>query len=220
MGGQSWFPRFARTSIWLRRTARLVFATLSTTLVVGQAVVPAMVHPASAALSTNFFDYQNHDVATSGAGLVDWANNGALTSSNVAGSTWSRAGSQGVFNGGVYHGSSQPPTAPGLTAAGLALKAAGTIESSAFFADPISSDSFSCQGTPVSGDPTTFAGAGSETNNGQLNTFTYGASGNTPPKDDLSNVYAISHNSAFPSTTSRRSSSWTDSPASRSLTIR
>jgi uncharacterized repeat protein (TIGR01451 family) len=196
VGGQSWIPRFARTSMLSRRMPRLFFAVLSTTLIAGPVVVPSLVLPASAALSTNFFDYQNHDVATSTAGLVDWANNGALTSSNVAGSTWSRAGSQGLFNGGVYHGSSQPPTAPGLTAAGLALKAAGTIESSAFLADPISSDSFSCQGTPVSGDPTTFAGAGSETNNGLLSTFTYGASGNTPPKDDLSNVYAISHNAA------------------------
>jgi uncharacterized repeat protein (TIGR01451 family) len=196
VGGQSWITRFARTSMWSRRMPRLVFAALSTTLVVGQAVVPALVQPASAALSTNFFDYQNHDVATSTAGLVDWANNGALTSSNVAGSTWSRAGSQGLFDGGVYNGSTQPPTAPGLTAAGLALKAAGTMESSAFLADPISSDSFSCGGATVSGDPTTFAGAGSETNNGQLNTFTYGTAGNTPPKDDLSNIYAISHNTA------------------------
>jgi uncharacterized repeat protein (TIGR01451 family) len=170
-------------------------------MIAGQAVVPALVQPASAALSTNFFDYQNHDVATSGAGLVDWANNGALTTSNVVGSTWSRAGSQGLFNGGVYNGGTKPPTAPGLTAAGLALKAAGTMESSTFVADPISSDNnFSCQGpsgpVTVSGDPTTFAGAGSETNNGQLSTFTYGSSGNTPPKDDLSNVYAISHNTA------------------------
>src|SRR5437870_5517462 len=48
----------------------------------------------------------------------------------------------------------------------------------------------------VHGDPTTFAGAGSVTNNGQLNTFTYGTAGNTPPKDDVSNVYAISHSTA------------------------
>ncbi|MDQ1456480.1 MAG: hypothetical protein QOH28_2100 [Actinomycetota bacterium] len=196
MGGQSWITRFARTSMLSRRTPRLLFAALSTTLVVGQAVVPALVQPASAALSTNFFDYQNHDVATSAAGLVDWANNGALTSSNVVGSTWSRAGSQGLFDGGVYNGSTKPPTAPGLTAAGLALKASGTMDSSAFMADPLSSDSFSCGGATVNGDPTTFAGAGSETNNGQLNTFTYGTSGNNPPKDDVSNVYAISHNTA------------------------
>src|SRR5437667_3401016 len=95
-----------------RRTPRLLFAALSTTLVVGQAVVPALVQPASAALSTNFFDYQTanpplHDVATSTPGLVDWANNGALTSSNVVGSTWSRAGSQGLFDGGVYNGSTK-----------------------------------------------------------------------------------------------------------------
>jgi uncharacterized repeat protein (TIGR01451 family) len=171
-------------------------------MVVGQFVVPAFVEPAAAAgLSTNFFDYPNHDVATATAGLVDWANNGALTSSNVVGSTWTRAGSQGVFNGGVYNGGTKPPTAPTLTAAGAALKAAGTIESAAFVADPISSDSgFSCQSpsgpVTISGDPTTFAGAGSETNNGQLNTFTYGSSGNTPPKDDLSNVFGISHNTA------------------------
>ena len=76
------------------------------------------------------------------------------------------------------------------------LKASGTMDSSAFMADPISSDSFSCGGATVNGDPTTFAGAGSETNNGQLNTFTYGTAGNTPPKDDVSNVYAISHNTA------------------------
>src|SRR5207237_8032899 len=100
--------------------------------------------------------------------LVDWANNGALTSSNVVGSTWSRAGSQGLFDGGVYNGSTKPPTAPGLTAAGLALKASGTMDSSAFRADPISSDSFSRAGATVNGDPTTFPGAGEDNTNGQL----------------------------------------------------
>ena len=52
------------------------------------------------------------------------------------------------------------------------------------------------RGRTVSGDTTTFAGAGSETNNGRLSTFTYGSSGNTPGKDDVSNVYAISHRGA------------------------
>jgi uncharacterized repeat protein (TIGR01451 family) len=202
MGGQSRLGRFVRGTTRSHRVSRLWMATLSTTLVVGQFVVPAMVEPASAAgLSTTFFDYQNHDVATSTAGLVDWGNNGALTSSNVVGATWSRAGSQGLFNGGVYNGGTKPPTAPGLTAAASALVGAGTIQSAAFVADPISSDTnFSCQGpsgsVTVSGDPTTFAGAGSETNNGLLSTFTYGSSGNTPPKDDVSNVYAISHNAS------------------------
>ena len=61
--------------------------------------------PAGAAgLSTNFFDYQNHDVATSTVGLVDWANNGLLTSTTTLGGTWTRAGSQGIFDGGKYNG--------------------------------------------------------------------------------------------------------------------
>jgi uncharacterized repeat protein (TIGR01451 family) len=145
------------------------------------------------ALSNNFFDYANHDVATTTAGLVDWGNNGALTSPNAAGSTWTRAGAQGVFDGGTYNGSTQPPTPPALTATGTALMNSGAIQSAAFVADPLASDHFSCNGTDVKGDPTTFTGAGSETNNGLLNSFTYGTAGNTPPKDEISNAYAVAH---------------------------
>src|SRR4029077_11488265 len=89
-------------------------------------------------------------------------------------------------------------TPPAKTATEAALQASGAIQDADFLADPISSDSnFTCQGSAgpvtISGDPTTFAGAGSETNNGLLNAFSYGSSGNTPGKDDLSNVYAVSH---------------------------
>jgi uncharacterized repeat protein (TIGR01451 family) len=184
---------FARAS----RAQKALFALVSAALVVGPSVAIA---PSSAALSANFFDYSNHNVATSTAGLLDWANNGALTSPSATGSTWTRAGSQGVFDGGVYNGGSQPPTPPALTPAATSLLASGTIGSAAFMADPLSSDSWTCQGNSgpvsVSGDPTTFTGAGSEKNNGQIGTFTYGTSGNTPAKDEISNVYAISHNSA------------------------
>jgi uncharacterized repeat protein (TIGR01451 family)/LPXTG-motif cell wall-anchored protein len=181
------------------RARRATFAILAVALATGQFFVPALVSPASAAgLSTNFFDYSNHDVATTTAGLVDWANNGALTSSTTLGATWTRAGDQGIFDGGKYNGTSVPPTGPLMTANANALKAAGTIGDAKFVVDPIASDkSYTCQSpsgpVTVSGDTTTFAGAGSETNNGQIGTFTYGASGQTPAKDDLSNVYAVSH---------------------------
>jgi hypothetical protein len=184
---------------FLRPSRYVAFSTLSVVLLAGQLLAPGLVQPAAAAgLSTNFFDYANHDVATSGAGVVDWANNGALTSANTVGATWTRAGAQGAFDGGVYRGSTKPPTAPGLTATATALKASGAIQDATFLADPISSDAnWTCQSpsgpVTVSNDTTTFAGAGSETNNGQLSTFTYGTAGNTPPKDDLSNVYAVSH---------------------------
>lgn len=198
MGWAAFFTRAPRgnrralSSLW-HRAGRLVLAALAAIFTVAPAIAVATGGTASA-LSGNFFDYQNHDVATSAAGFVDWGNNGALTAPGGTGSTWTRAGSQGIFNGGVYNGSTKPPTPPALTATGTALTNSGAIQSAAFVADPLSSDSFPCNGSTVSGDPTTFAGAGSETNNGLLSTFTYGTSGNTPPKDEISNAYAIAHN--------------------------
>jgi uncharacterized repeat protein (TIGR01451 family)/LPXTG-motif cell wall-anchored protein len=190
LGGQRLLANGAR---------RAAFVILAALLSTAQFFVPGLVSPASAAgLSTNFFDYSNHDVATTNAGLVDWANNGALTSTTTLGGTWTRAGDQGIFDGGKYNGPTKPPTPPVMTANANALKAAGTIDDAKFLSDPISSDTnWSCTNgnttTTVSGDTTTFTGAGSEKNNGDINTFTYGTSGNTPGKDDLSNVYAVSH---------------------------
>jgi uncharacterized repeat protein (TIGR01451 family) len=198
VGWDGSFARFSRAHDGRARSRfhhwrHVLLAALAAILAVGQAVVVGTAGSAGA-LSNNFFDYQNHDVATSAPGLLDWANNGALTSSNTAGSVWTRAGTQGVFDGGTYHGSTTPPTPPNLTPAAAALQSSGAIQSAAFVSDPLSSDNWLCNGTMVKGDPTSFTGGGSETNNGQLNTFTYGISGNTPPKDDLSNVYALAHN--------------------------
>jgi uncharacterized repeat protein (TIGR01451 family) len=198
LGWAAFFARAARNTrralssrVYLGR--RLLLAVLAAVFTVAPAIAVGT-GGAAGALSGNFFDYQNHDVATSTAGLVDWGNNGALTSSTALGSTWSRAGAQGIFNGGVYNGGTTPPTPPSLTATGQSLVNSGAIQSAAFVADPLASDKFSCNGTTVSGDPTTFTGSGSETNNGVLSTFTYGTAGNTPPKDEISNVYALAHN--------------------------
>ena len=60
------------------RARRVTLAALTVVLSTAQFFVPGLVAPAGAAgLSTNFFDYANHDVATTTQGLVDWANNGS-----------------------------------------------------------------------------------------------------------------------------------------------
>ncbi len=149
---------------------------------VGAAVlaVPLVISPAAAVPST--FLELDGNVVSNGTGTFDWANGGALT---TTGGTYSRAGAGGVFNGGVFNGDTTPPTAPTRTAASLANN---TIADAQFKVDPLASDQTSC-GT---GDPTVYTGAGSETNGGLLTSDTFGT-GSVPPKDDLSNVYAVAH---------------------------
>ena len=184
-----------------RKASRLFVHTVAVSALVGSFVGAGVIaaSPAHANVTTNFFDATNHDVAPTPAdltgGILDWANSGALTSSTTIGGTWTRAGSNGVFNGGKYQGTTVPPTPPGLTTTASNDTA---ITNADFLVDPLSGDGpYTCNGAngpvTVSGDTTTFTGAGSETNDGVIGSFTYGTAGNTPAKDELSNVYALSH---------------------------
>ncbi len=116
----------------------------------------------------------------------DWANSGAVspTYACAAGSV-NLSGPGGLFNCGSPSVGSSPPIAPSLTPAAAADP---SIISAVFVVDPISSDTTSC-----GGDSTTVAGGAK---NGDALTSIGTSSGAVPAKDDLSNVYAISHTRA------------------------
>jgi hypothetical protein len=113
---------------------------------------------------------------------LDWAKSGALTAPTTLNGVWTRAGSNGVFDGGVFKGQTVPPLAPSAIAN-------ANIADSVFDVDALSIDITAC---PNPGDPTVFTGQGSETNNSAIAGMTYNT-GSTPNKDDVSNTYAIAH---------------------------
>jgi hypothetical protein len=122
-----------------------------------------------------------------GAGAYDWANSGAIAPVPAcpAGAV-NVTGSGGLFNCGSPGAGSAPPGAPALTAAAAADP---SIISATFISDAISSDTTPCGG----GDPTTFPGG--LKNGDDMSTagaFTY-VTGSNPPKDDLANVFAVTH---------------------------
>jgi hypothetical protein len=168
---------YARQAVRQARPGRRrFFAAAGSALVVASLAVGITV-----ATPSSFVELDGN-VIFNGTGTYDWANSGALT---TTGGFYTRAGSGGLFDGGQFNGNTTPPTAPSLTATAAAD---GRIADAAFKVDPLSVDVTSC-GT---GDPTTYTGAGSETNGSLLTTDTYGTS-STPNKDDLSNVYAVAH---------------------------
>src|SRR5262245_19052986 len=119
----------------------------------------------------------------------DWADAGANSLPRdcpvSAGGLIQCSGSGGIFDGGKFNGATTPPTAPTLTAAAAADN---TIVAAVFGVDPLSVDVTSC-GT---GDPTVYTSVGGEVNGDTLNTETF-STGSVPNKDEISNVYAISH---------------------------
>ena len=122
-----------------------------------------------------------------GSATYDWANSGAATPTYVcpAGAV-NVSGTSGLFNCGIPGAGSNPPTAPTLTPTAAADP---SIISAVFVADPITSDSTACG----AGDPTLVAGGAK--NGDAFNTITT-TSGSILAKDDLSNVYAVSHTRA------------------------
>ncbi len=119
----------------------------------------------------------------------DWANSGAASpvpacppgAVNVT-------GDGGLFNCGTPStGGGAPPGAPSLSPAAIADP---TRISSTFIVDPLSSDTTACG---ASNDPTTFTT--SVKNGDAINGITFGP-GKVPNKDDLGNVYAVSHATA------------------------
>ena len=113
----------------------------------------------------------------------DWGNSGAVSPVNAcpAGAV-NLSGSGGIFNCGRPGAGGAPPIPPSLTPTAAAD---ASIISAVFVSDPIASDTTSC-----GGDPTVVAGGAK---NGDLLTSIGTASGSVPGKDDLSNVYAVSH---------------------------
>ena len=119
-----------------------------------------------------------------GAGTTyDWGNSGAASPVNAcpAGAV-NVSGSGGLFNCGRPGAAGAPPTAPSLTPTAAADP---SIISAVFVADPISTDTTACGGDP------TVVGGGAK--NGDAFATIGTTSGSVPGKDDLSNVYAVSH---------------------------
>lgn len=123
------------------------------------------------------------NVRFAGGGTVDWANSGPPGAACANGGV-NITGSGGLFNCGRPGAPGAPPIAPTLTPAAAAN---ATIISAVFLVDPIAGDSAGCGGS----DPTILQGAGPKNGDG-LNTYLI-AAGGPPTKDDLANVYAVSH---------------------------
>lgn len=117
-----------------------------------------------------------------GSSSVDWANSGlGGPTATCPGGSVDLGGTGGIFNCGRAGAGGAPPTAPTLTPNAAADR---SIISADFIVDPIAGDITACG----SGDPSTLGG----TNGDALNTYAI-STGNPPAKDDLSNVYAVSH---------------------------
>jgi hypothetical protein len=117
----------------------------------------------------------------------DWANSGSGAPTYVcpAGAV-NLPGPGGLFNCGRPGAGSAPPVPPTLTPA---ASSDPSIISADFIADPITSDTGACG----AGDPTLISGG---SKNGDLITSYTATSGSILAKDDLSNVYAVSHTRA------------------------
>ncbi len=116
----------------------------------------------------------------------DWANSGAVSPVNACPvGAVNLSGSGGIFNCGRPGTAGAPPIPPSLTPTAAADP---SIISAVFISDAISTDSVT--GCVGGGDPTLFVGG---KKNGDLLTTTGTKSGSILGKDDLSNVYAVSH---------------------------
>ncbi|HEY9288799.1 MAG TPA: class F sortase [Candidatus Dormibacteraeota bacterium] len=172
----------------LRPTVRLPrrsAAVIAIAVGAGAALLPLL---PSLAAPSSWLAIDGNIRFTSPSGVTfDWANSGAA--SPVPGcpaGTVNVTGAGGLFNCGSPGVASAPPNPPSLTPAAAADP---TRISSAFIVDPLSSDTTSCG----AGDPTTFRS--SVKNGDPINGIAYGP-GNVPNKDDLSDVYAVSHATA------------------------
>jgi hypothetical protein len=131
------------------------------------------------AVPSGWLNLDGNERYSSAGGTYDWANSGTTTS--CAGGGVSVTGSGGLFDCGSAGAGSAPPNAPKLTAVAAAD---ASVISAQFVADPISGDTTACG----SGDPTTMGGQNGDT----VSSYATGT-GPVPAKDDLSNVFAVSH---------------------------
>lgn len=118
-------------------------------------------------------------------GSFDWGNSGPGPAATCP-TQPAVGGSGGLFTGGRCPVGTAPPTAPTLTAAAAADP---SIISAVFLVDPIKGDSTACGAN----DNSTYSKAAK--NGDQITSFQFGPSGPLA-KDDLSNVYAVSHTRA------------------------
>lgn len=175
----------------------LLITALALTLAIG------LISVGLAAL-TQFLELdQNVGFDSLGGASYDWANSGANSGACAAdpsdGNKIKCSGTNGVFDGGIFNGATTPPTAPAPTATALADP---TIPALAFGVDPLSVDTSFVHNPPDDptaplvncgvGDPTVYTSTGGEVNGDILNTETF-ATGSIPNKDEISNVYALSH---------------------------
>jgi hypothetical protein len=163
------------------------------------------------------FDWANSGANSRPAGCMTSAN-GTVTCSCPNPPCSGMTG--GVFDGGRFIATNTPPRAPAETAAALAATncatAPGCIASADFGIDPLKSDvtglcessttvgpicatntdcptGETCVACGGIGDPTTYTGQGGETNGDFISSETWGTAGNTNPKDEISNVFALAH---------------------------
>jgi hypothetical protein len=183
----------------LRVPARRRFAVLfGATMIVSTGL---FVQVASAAPPSSFVDVNNHQERWSGTGSWDWANGANSNPANcthptTVGGVQTCPGTNGLFDGGIYNGATVPPTAPGYIGPTTGVPAGARD----FIVDPLSVDHTTCafpptaggSATAITGDPTVYTGAGSETNGDLLTADTWG-NGSTPNKDEINNVFAIGH---------------------------
>jgi LPXTG-site transpeptidase (sortase) family protein len=125
-----------------------------------------------------------------GVATYDWANSGGASPTYACPvGAVNLSGPGGLFNCGRPGAPSGPPIAPTMTPAAAADP---SIISAVFVVDPIASDTTTTPLCPA-GDPTTVGGGAK---NGDAFTSIGTTSGPVPAKDDLSNVYAVSHTRA------------------------
>ncbi|MEP7104560.1 MAG: hypothetical protein ABI838_01775 [Chloroflexota bacterium] len=116
----------------------------------------------------------------------DWANSGIGGPAGCSAGAVDVGGSGGLFNCGAPGAGSAPPSPP---TSSPAAAADASIIAAVFIVDPISSDTTACGG----GDPTVIAGGGK--NGDAINSYSL-TTQSVPAKDDLGNVYAVSHTRA------------------------
>ena len=144
----------------------------------------------------------------------DWANSGTGAANTCPTATTgftvvNLAGAGGLFNCGQGDGQFTTPIGPIPTADGTV--GAHHIDASAFKVDPLASDNDTCIDPKTGlqtkdGDPTTYTKAGGEKNGDSLVLNSTGSdavetwsTASVPPKDDVSNVYAVSRSGFDPS---------------------
>ena len=163
------------------RKARWPVAAIASALSAGALLLAAQT---ALAAPTTWLSIDGNIQLQGGAGSTyDWANSGAATPVNACPALGVNvSGSGGIFNCGLPGSGGAPPTAPSLTPAAAADP---SIISAVFISDPIAGDTTSCGGDP------TVIGGGAK--NGDLLSGITTTAGSVPAKDDLSNVYAVSH---------------------------